>query len=87
MLSGPFTVFCYLDLDLLYWVNVGCWGEKAHAAPACVSVCAVPSDLLLFSHLHPQELVRPQPAYGLREKVCLRLLLRHILGREVEHFC
>lgn len=43
-----------------------------------VSVLAVPSVLLLSPHLHPQH------AHGLREKVCLRLLLSHILGREVK---
>lgn len=86
MLLGPCVTFWHLDLVLLYWVSVGSWGEKAHAAPASVCVCAVPSVLLPFSHLHPQELVRPQPSDGLRE-VCLRLLLRHSLGREVESFC
>lgn len=33
-------------------------------AHTCVQV---PSVLLLFSHLRPQELVRPQPSDGLRE--------------------
>lgn len=61
-------------------------GERRLMQLLPVCVCAVPSVLLPFSHLHPQELVRPQPSDGLRE-VCLRLLLRHSLGREVESFC
>lgn len=60
---GPFVTLCHLDLVLLYWVSVGSRGERAMQL-LLVWVCAVPSVLLLFSHLHPQELVRPQPAHG-----------------------
>lgn len=85
---GSFCNFLPLWSSFALLGECGLLGQEGSCSSClCVCVCAVPRVLLVFSHLHPQELVRPQHAHGLREKVCLRLLLRHILGREVKSFC
>lgn len=92
LISGSaFRSFCNIPSPWCGFALLGECGlsgrEGSCSSYLCVCVSAVPSVLLLFSLLHPQALVRPQPAHGLGEKVCLRLLLIHILGREVENFC
>lgn len=87
MLLGPFATFCHLDLVLHNLGECGLTGREGSCSALLHVHVRVPGVLLLFSHLRPQELVRHQPSDGLRDKVCLRLLLRHILGREVESSC
>lgn len=61
MLLGPFATFCHLDLVLHSLGECGLAGREGSCSTLLHVRVRVPGVLLLFSHLRPQEFVRPNP--------------------------